>query len=178
MSGNAALRRKLDEASKIRIPAIYRETLAHLRRQFGHSISILSDGSGRTTRFNCFAYGLGVWDHPDFIRKVDAVENSAIISSQIVRSMIDDGALKAVAASEARQGDVAVYFHKENVTHAAVVGDDEMFRSKWGGNEVHAHGLWEVPAHYGDRICYYTAPKADAVLVRIPTPKSKSAGEN
>ncbi len=60
ISGNAALRDELDEASRIRLPQVYIETLERLRREFGHSILILPDGSDRITRFNCFAYGLGV----------------------------------------------------------------------------------------------------------------------
>ena len=109
----------LMKPTKISFPEIYRETIERLHRQFDHSIVILPDGKGRTMRFNCFAYGLGVWEHPDFIEKVGDASNSAIISSQIVRATIDDGTLKAVAATEAQTRDVVVYFHKENVTHAA-----------------------------------------------------------
>lgn len=176
MSGNAALRRELDEATKTRFPEVYRETIERLRGQYNHSISILPDGKGRTTRFNCFAYGLGVWEHPDFIAKVDEAANSAIITSQIVRAMIDDGTLKAVVA-KARVGDVVVYFHKDYVTHVAVVGEDGVFRSKWGGDEVHAHALWEIPAQYGDRVRYYHAPQPEVVLARIPTSNSAAAKE-
>jgi hypothetical protein len=59
---------------------------------------------GRTRRFNCFAYGFGVWEHPDFIREVDDAGNSAIINSKIVQEMIDDGTLKAVAATVVSEG--------------------------------------------------------------------------
>jgi hypothetical protein len=177
MPGNTALRCELDEANKIRIPAIYHETIERLRHQFSHSISVLSDGKGRIERFNCFAYGLGVWEHLGFIKMVDDASNSAIISSQIVQAMIEDGALKTVTAAEAQIGDVAVYFNTKNVTHAAVVGEDGVFRSKWGGNEVHAHGLWEVPAEYGNRVRYYRAPVAEAVLARIPAPNPTTAKE-
>jgi len=170
MSGNAALRRELDEAIKTPYPEIYREAIERLRSQFGHSISILPDGKGRTTRFNCFAYGLGIWEHPDFVKKVDDAGNSAILNSQIIRAMIDDGTLKAVAKADVQTGDTAIYFHKEKVTHAAVIGENKVFRSKWGSDEVHAHGLWEVPAEYGDRVRYYRAPEAARILKRIPPP--------
>ncbi len=72
MSGNAAPRLALDEASKLRVPREYTETLERLRREFGHSISMLPDGSNRIARFNCFAYGLGLWEHDDYIRRVNA----------------------------------------------------------------------------------------------------------
>jgi hypothetical protein len=46
---------------------------------------------------------------------------------------------------EAKANDMVVYFDNGKVTHAATLGDKGMFRSKWGGNEVHEHRLWEVP---------------------------------
>lgn len=97
MAGNPALRLALDEASKLRFRHQYTETLEQLRREFGHSISMLPDGSGRIARFNCFAYGLGLWELADYIRRVDAADNSAIISSQIVRALLADGTLKKMA---------------------------------------------------------------------------------
>ena len=66
--------------------------------------------------------------------------------------------------------DVVLYFLKEAVTHAAVVGSKQIYRSKWGGNEVHQHGLWEVPAQYGDRIRFYRAPDAPTILAHLPDP--------
>jgi hypothetical protein len=170
MAGNAALRRALDEAITTEYPEIYREAIERLRREYAHSIAILPDGKGRTRRFNCFAYGLGVWEHPGFIRKVDDAGNSAILSSTIVRAMIDDGTLKSVGADMAQPGDVVVYFRKDNVTHVAVLVEGGTCRTKWGGDEVHAHGLWEVPAQYGGRVRYYRAPTAEAVLARISGP--------
>ena len=141
MSGNAALRLALDEASKLRFPHEYTETLERLRREFGHSISMLSDGSDRITRFNCFAHGLGLWEHDDYIRRLNAANNSAIANSQFVRAMVDDDTIKEIDPAEAAPGDVVLYFHKEAVTHAAVVVEEQTYRSKWGGNEVHQHGL-------------------------------------
>jgi hypothetical protein len=39
---------------------------------------------------------------------------------------------------------MVVYFDNGKVTHAAALGDKGALRSKWGGNEVHAHGLWDA----------------------------------
>jgi hypothetical protein len=168
VSGNATLRRELDGASKIRFSQLYRDTLEELRHQFGHSISILPDGKGRIERFNCFAYGLGVWEHPIFIKSVDDASQPAIISSTIVHSMIDDGFLKTIAARKARRGDLVLYFHRAKVTHAAVIQKRGVYQSKWGLNEVHVHKLWEVPSDYGNVVRYYQVPEPEAVLRRLP----------
>jgi len=84
--------------------------------------------------------------------------------------MLDDDTIREIDPAEAAPGDVVVYFHKEAVTHAAVVVEEQTYRSKWGGNEVHQHGLWEVPAQYGDRVRYYRAPEPSIVLTRLPDP--------
>jgi hypothetical protein len=88
MSGNAALRHELDEASRIRFPHVYTETLERLRREFGHSIMILPDGSNRIARFNCFAYGLRLWEHDDYILPItrpSSIRNSFVRCWMMVR---------------------------------------------------------------------------------------------
>ncbi|SRR5216684_6386575 len=136
MPSNAAFRRALDEATTIRYPEIYRETIEQLRSQFEHSIEILSDGKGPTTRFNCFAYGLGVWEHPEYVKRVDEASNTAIINSGLVQAMIDGAALREVAASEVPPGDVAVYFLATKVTHAAVVGLNRVLGPPGSGRQI------------------------------------------
>lgn len=73
----------------------------------------------------------------------------------MVQAMIDDGALTEIAAAEARPEDVVIYLHQGKVAHAVVVKGHDVYHSKWSGNEVHAHGLWEVSASYGDQVRYY-----------------------
>src|ERR1700686_3176892 len=108
MSGNTALRLALDEACKLRFRHQYTETLEKLRSEFGHSISMLPDGSGRIERFNCFAYSLGLWNLDDYIRRVDAEANSAIVNSQFIDAMLGDGALKELRATAAMPGAVLI----------------------------------------------------------------------
>jgi hypothetical protein len=170
MSGDADLRRCLDTASELKVVSEYRDKLAALQAKHSHTISILSDGRGWINRFNCFAYALGIWQHDTYIRAVDATSNSAVVNSEFVQRMITDGSLVEVAQKRAREGDVIVYFHEDRVTHAAMIADPAQpmkLRSKWGGNEVHEHGLWEVPASYGDRVRIFRHSDVSATLNRI-----------
>ena len=84
MSGIAALRRELDAASKLREVGAYVEKLNALRDQFEHQVSILPDGRERMNRFNCFAYALVLWNHPDYVQLVDAKSDSAVINSDTI----------------------------------------------------------------------------------------------
>jgi hypothetical protein len=167
MSGIAALRRELDAASKLREAGAYVEKLNALRDQFEHQVSILPDGRERMNRFNCFAYALGLWDHPDYVQLVDAKSDSAVINSNTIAEMLSEGALVEIDPHEAKANDMVVYFDNGKVTHAAALSDKGVFRSKWGGNEVHAHGLWEVPASYGNVVRYFRRPASEAVFRRL-----------
>jgi hypothetical protein len=158
MPGNADLRRALDAACKLRVVSEYRDRIAALQTQYGHAISILQDGKERMERFNCFAYALGIWPHQTYIDLVDATNDSAVIDSEFVRHLVDAGALVEVAPAKAAEGDMVIYFHKDQPTHAAIVvslSEPITLRSKWGGNEIHQHNLWEVPACYGGRVRIY-----------------------
>ena len=72
---------------------------------------------------------------------------------------------------EAKANDMVVYFDNGKVTHAATLGDKGMFRSKWGGNEVHEHRLWEVPASYGNVVRSFRRPPSEAVFSRVGVTK-------
>jgi hypothetical protein len=170
MRGDAALRRELDAASGLRVAEDYRANLAALKTKPGHAISVLPDGRDRMARFNCFAYALGIWDHAEFVRMVDDSNNSAIADSRFVLAMLDEGALTEVISHQPEIGDIAIYFRDGSVTHAGAVSgnrDGLVLRSKWGGNEVHEHVLWEVPASYGDHARFFRAPGADMILCRL-----------
>lgn len=177
MSGNPALRRELDAASKLIVLGEYRERLQSLQSNFGHTISILPDEHAPIERFNYFAFALGLWNHDTYVMHVDRDDNSAIVNSEFLLRMIKDGALVEIEASKARESDMIVYFHKEQATHAGVVasaGYPMSLHSKWGGNEVHQHAVWEVPAAYGDRVCFFHRPETEVSLSRLPATPPRS----
>jgi hypothetical protein len=167
MSGNRKLREALDAASSLTDWNVYLDTLESCRTQFDHGITVLPDGKGRLRRFNCYAYALGLWDHADYISAVDRSTNSAIVDTPFVKSMVQSGLLVKRSSPQPCAGDVAVYYHYGQPTHAALVvsvDDAIWFQSKWGGNEVHRHGLWEVPAMYGDVVRFFRQPKPSDTL--------------
>jgi hypothetical protein len=174
--GIAALRRELDAASKLREVSAYEAKLNALRDQFGHRIAILPDGRERMARFNCFAYALGLWDHADYIRLVDAKNDSTVINSCTISEMLSEGALVEIDPNYTKANDMVVYFDNGRVTHAAVVGDMGAVRSKWGANEVHEHAVWDVPASYGDVVRYFRRPAPETVLRRFPCQKRSACG--
>jgi hypothetical protein len=168
--GNSQLRRELDVASEMKFVDQYNAKLAALKVDPGHSITVLPDDHGRISRFNCFAYAFGVWRHPDFIALVDQTDDSAIMDSAFVAWLVEDDLLTEVQPDSVRAGDIAIYRSNSSITHGAlVVALDQpmVLHSKWGGNEVHRHGLWEVKASYGDDVRFFRPLDHDTILTRL-----------
>ncbi|MGC1359339.1 MAG: hypothetical protein WA851_26785 [Xanthobacteraceae bacterium] len=168
--GNEDLRRELDTANLLRVMADYRAKLRLLEAQYGHTIAILQEGISEIARFNCFAYAFGVWSKPIYRRLVDERQSSSLINSDFASEMIRSGDLAELPEEQAISGSVVLYFADHALRHAGVVEDastPQTIRSKWGGNEVHRHKLWEVPACHGNRARYFSPPNSDAVLARL-----------
>jgi hypothetical protein len=170
MAEKQNLRRALDQASTLRLATEYRATLQQLKAEHGHTIARHTDGAGEIERFNCFAYALAVWDQERYRALVDKFQSSALINSGFVECMLEDGILVEVSTAEVRAGDIALYIQGTKVKHAGVLvsaGAEPIIRSKWGGNEVHQHGLWELPAEHGDRVRFFRQLRPEITLERL-----------
>jgi hypothetical protein len=170
MEGKEALKRELDDASAIRLKSDYRIRLEELKARYGHTITVLEDGAHELERFNCFAYAFGVWSEPAYRRLIDEWQSSSLIDSEFVFKMIKDGILAELPDGQSQPGCLALYFAGDQLRHAGIIASisgDLIVLSKWGGNEVHRHKLWEVPACHGDRARFFRAPDPQQVLARL-----------
>ena len=170
MADVEGLRRELDEANALRVKAAYQIRLEELKARYAHTIAILQDGANEIERFNCFAYAFRVWSEPLYRELVDQWQSSSLIDSEFVSKMIGWGDLAVLLEGESRPGSLVLYFAAGRLCHAGIVEDasaEPTIRSKWGGNEVHRHKLWEVPACHGDRVQFFRAPDPQAVLARL-----------
>lgn len=160
-----ALREDLDTAIENSMFAgTYQRRIEDLRRAHGHAITILPCDD--IQRFNCYAFATGVSGLPGYATLVDRRQNSALLNSTFVGQLIADGVLQL--SDVAVPGGVAVYFDGDRITHAARVLDTtERLSSKWGPSDLHEHGLWEVPATYGNAVKFFSPPDGDAILQRL-----------
>lgn len=166
MCGNDALRRALDDASKLTSTSLYEGRLSELRSQYGHTIRIEPTPMS-IFRFNCFGHAFGLTDHPRYDALVDLSQTSAALNSSEVKHMLDGGQLTILDGRQAKTGDVVLYFDGNQLTHAGRVSADQRVVSKWGGNELHSHELWEVPFGYGNIVKYISVPDVDTILSKL-----------
>lgn len=139
-----ALRDDLDTAIRICLSAnSYARRIEELRALHGHSITIAP--CENMARFNCYAFATGISALPEYSALVDAHQSSVLLNSDVMRQLVDEDVLRPVAIPAA--GGMAIYFAGAHIAHAARVRDGgARLISKWGGNELHEHGVWETPA--------------------------------
>jgi hypothetical protein len=170
MLRNDELRRELEDASELKVVSEYRMRIETLRVKYGHTITILDDGTSEIARFNCFAYALGVRNDPTYRKLVDEWQSSSLINSDLVSEMLRRGDFAEVPEAIVQRDDIVLYFAGERLCHAGLVEQASsplIIRSKWGGNEVHRHKLWEVPGYHGDRVRFYRCPDGKTVVARL-----------
>jgi hypothetical protein len=111
-----------------------------------------------------------VWDKPRYERLVDQTNNSVLMNSGFIMERLDRGESIEIDAAEAQPNDIVVYFAGDQLKHAGriiAVSGKLTIRSKWGGNEVHEHELWEVPLEHGDEVRFFRPPDPKALLDRL-----------
>lgn len=93
-----------------------------------------------------------------------------MVDSQFVLDMIACGELSESTDTELQPGTFVLYFYDGELRHAGVIEEpssEPLVRSKWGGNELYRHKLWEVPACHGDSVRFFGTPNPEVVLARL-----------
>jgi hypothetical protein len=101
--------------------------------------------------FNCFRYALQLRDLPEEIINVCMCANPPTgVKSDFMRKLVSERLVKR-ASDEVREGDLAVYWDGEAITHAGVVRRAKV-ESKWGRGHVWRHRVFEVRSAYGSEV--------------------------
>lgn len=66
---------------------------------------------------------------------------------------------------EPKEGCLALYFDRQVWQHIGVVSAAERVLSQWGEFPVYEHGVFEVPARYGDEVRYFEMPRRGEPLL-------------
>jgi len=153
MQGNEELRRGIDAAMAIRYPDQFVAAWDHLMKMGGHRLRIVD----KDPSFNCHAYALGISSMPAFRDLVRNRADSALANGDFVSYLIGNGEIRIVGGQSYTPENIVIYFKDRRPTHSARIGD-ELLISKWGGDEIIEHRLWEVPTIYGDEYKVAIAP--------------------
>lgn len=155
MQGDPELRKDIDAVMAIELPGQFAAAWDELTKMGGHRLRIV----GEDKTFNCHAHALGIGQMPEFQRRFFDGGCQVLAKSDFIASLIKRGELRLVEGQSYGPDNIVIYFKDGKPTHSArVVENDGLLVSKWGGNELLEHGLWEVPTYYGDEYKVFVAP--------------------
>ncbi len=111
---------------------------------------ILTDPPAEAKNYNCFLYALGLHTNEDVLK-----ETNGFIYDSFIKHLLTTGNL--VKTETPTDGDYVVYQDLVNypdaLTHVGVLNADKVV-SKWAWGPLVKHGVWDVPAEYGDSVFY------------------------
>ncbi|MGA7674417.1 MAG: hypothetical protein WCA78_05155 [Rhizomicrobium sp.] len=165
---NSELRCALDEAAELVFPSSYRAKIEQLRSVHGHRIFVHPDSLDR--EYNCHTFALGLNSTERYTLLTHRYQNlrlgdsDFIVSGKFMESLRSGGVLSPIRGREKDPNRLVIYLSHGRITHSALSLKDHLFVSKWSGSELHDHGMWEVPASYGDKVEWYIRPSSQDAL--------------
>lgn len=153
---NAPLRQqlKLIAGGNLANVASHPRLISELRGSIAHSIrlappDLTPDVPLRS--YNCFEFAFGLAGDPD-VAQISRLLPSTCCNTDFAAYLIDTAVLAPISAPSA--GDLVLYRDFQCFMHAGVVQPGSIL-SKWGVGHLWLHGLWEVPAIYGDTTGFF-----------------------
>jgi hypothetical protein len=154
------LRKRLAEITTGRSAEDWPDMIGALRREFSHAISELNLDIAQ--HFNCFAYALGLHNSPAYFTIASSTEEPNVFANTpFVAWLLQHRGLTPASRHVAGEK-LAIYFDQQSPTHAGRV-HGERVTSKWGTGKFFEHGIWEVPADYGDHIEFFLTPELQSI---------------
>lgn len=113
-------------------------------------LEILSNPPQEEENYNCFAYAFGFGENEKIIK-----DCGGFIYDTFYLKLLELGEIKKI--SNPKDGDYIIYEDDVNypdfVHHMGVVDGDSVI-SKWSWGPLVRHGIFDVPASYGNDISY------------------------
>lgn len=159
-----SLRRRLQEITCGSAPVEAHLSLsAELAVEASHSIQLAPHPPCvPIASYNCFEFALGLagWREVQLIAKrLPSTFCNGKFAEYLVDSVL--GPLDSPST-----GDLVLYRDQQQIMHAGVVEADRVV-SKWGTGHLWLHGVFEVPAKYGDVTSFYEAPVPTEMIAKF-----------
>lgn len=140
---DVALRKELELDGTVTIVA-HPRTVMSLRNIKPHAIVHIADADTLDT---CVTYTFGFLSREGY-RRIALLDVFAgrDFMEWLVRAYL------VPRDRPAEEGDIVLYFYNDVWKHIGTLVGKGRVRSKWGTFPVYEHGMWEIPASYGDRV--------------------------
>jgi hypothetical protein len=159
LSENERLRSALDEITSLPADQLSQHPalVASLRSRCSHGIEIAADPEVRDVplaKFTCFMHAF-LLAQSTVVLAIARYLRNTYPGGEFVAFLIANY-LAEVGVEDAREGDIILYSRGEEIHHAGRLKSGRVV-SKWGTGHLWEHGIFELPARYGERTRFYRA---------------------
>lgn len=137
------------------------QTLAEMCPHGIRAIRTVDLDDVRSWRFNCHAFTFGLWQRDAFWALQDTHPDAWPDGSFVAHYLLP--VMSSVPPGEMLDEVVTLYYEGDQLKHSGLQRGGRV-RSKWGDCHTWEHGLFEVPASYGERVAHYVVPDADVAV--------------
>lgn len=149
------LREKLEAIFDARDWSEYISLLGTAKREFLNGI-VLLESRHPIARYTCVVHVFDFTERPEFIAIASRGFNVVIAGPRFAEWLLEHGLLAEVGEAEAQERDLILYFGEDGgVKHAGLNLGNGRVESKWGKGGLFRHGIFEVPASYGDTVKFF-----------------------
>lgn len=151
---NWALRSRLDKITLDLDVGSHRMRIEELRHEIPHTIDTV-ECSTPCDCYTCAVYAFELVDDPTYRDVASFGLQRTFAGKEFVDYLLANGSLSAKPAVSAQRQDLILYFCNDEFKHVGRMRSPSRVISKWGTGLLYEHGIWEVPASYGENIRYY-----------------------
>ncbi|MEO6015539.1 MAG: hypothetical protein ABIQ30_18375 [Devosia sp.] len=145
-----------------RPPAEFEAAFSELSSVHQHSL-VLRSVEGRWN-YNCLAYALNVHLTEDFYAVSMRSPRSYSPTGADLVSALLLARMEEKQSSEAKEGDLLLYYDGDDWRHAGKIVSAKRAISKWGTGPQMEHELLQVPSSYGSDLRFFVQPDRELVL--------------
>lgn len=132
------------------------QAIEMLKQTFSHSIRLIQEvipEERKTWAFNCYEFALGLRDRPE-IKRIASGPSGIFPGDDFAQWFLTEKITLEITWDQREDNDLVVYLDKGQVRHFGLIHEEKII-SKWGGNHIWEHGLFEVPINYGDEARFF-----------------------
>ncbi len=106
--------------------------------------------------YTCLVHALGFTSQDQYLAVAGLRGGKVFAGKAFASWLLRSGSLTEVNSSDAVIGSLVMYFDGDGeFRHVGLSKLNSRVESKWGQLGLYEHGLFEVPANYGDTVRYY-----------------------
>jgi hypothetical protein len=151
----SALREALEEMTHEDDVSRHPALLAALTRECPNTVSLLNSAHP-IRRYTCVMHVVDFAEKPDYAAIATSGLGKIFAAGDFVHRLLDHQLLTEVTQSEAREGDIALYFGEAGrFKHAGRMLENGRVVSKWGIGHLYEHEVLEVPESYGNILRFF-----------------------